>query len=450
MAKYKNTKQIAKSAKKAISDSKLHNYLVGIPLVALIIKLIAMINIQAGIWLGADGENYLTGLDGLIADGFFSEQSLLSYWPAGYPLLMWPVAVIGDSIFFYLLTIIQSVFFAYATYFFTNKMANSSLKSFAFWTSIILSFNPTLSLSSMAIGYEAPIAACFMMIAGIIWANTSPVFDKKFWLAVASVGGWFALATFMQPRFLLIAVIIAVLWALKVAGTKNRICIVALVTSIMMVAPAIMIFRNIEVIDKATISTNLGVTMRIGAGPETSGGYARSGPEVPCEPKAPATTVTDNELVICVIKWYLSNPLDTARLSANKAILFWSPWDGPLSLNGTMARNPWLKISPVNKIAKGSEDGQRLIFGFFGNAISYLWMISQVIFLFLGYRSLRKLGRDELFFARVLITPVLVSWLLALGTIGDHRFRVPTMSMSLALQVIAILAIRKKLNDRVG
>ena len=450
MSKYKNTKRIAKSAKKEISDLKLHKYLIAIPMVALIIKLITMMNIQAGIWLGADGENYLTGLDGLIADGFFSEQGLLSYWPAGYPLLMWPVAVIGDSIFFYLLTIIQSVFFAYATYFFTNKMANSSLKSFAFWTSIILSFNPTLSLSSMAIGYEAPIAACFMMIAGIIWANTSPVFDKKFWLAVASVGGWFALATFMQPRFLLIAVIIAVLWALKVAGTKNRICIVALVTSIMMVAPAIMIFRNIEVIDKATISTNLGVTMRIGAGPETSGGYARSGPEVPCEPKAPATTVTDNELVICVIKWYLSNPLDTARLSANKAILFWSPWDGPLSLNGTMARNPWLKLSPVNKIAKGSEDGQRLIFGFFGNATSYLWMISQVVFLFLGYRLLRKLGRDELFFARVLITPVLVSWLLALGTIGDHRFRVPTMSMSLALQVIAILAIRKKLNDRVG
>jgi len=450
MSKYKNTKRIAKSAKKEISDLKLHKYLIAIPMVALIIKLITMMNIQAGIWLGADGENYLTGLDGLIADGFFSEQGLLSYWPAGYPLLMWPVAVIGDSIFFYLLTIIQSVFFAYATYFFTNKMANSSLKSFAFWTSIILSFNPTLSLSSMAIGYEAPIAACFMMIAGIIWANTSPVFDKKFWLAVASVGGWFALATFMQPRFLLIAVIIAVLWALKVAGTKNRICIVALVTSIMIVAPAIMIFRNIEVIDKATISTNLGVTMRIGAGPETSGGYARSGPEVPCEPKAPATTVTDNELVICVIKWYLSNPLDTARLSANKAILFWSPWDGPLSLNGTMARNPWLKLSPVNKIAKGSEDGQRLIFGFFGNATSYLWMISQVVFLFLGYRLLRKLGRDELFFARVLITPVLVSWLLALGTIGDHRFRVPTMSMSLALQVIAILAIRKKLNDRVG
>jgi hypothetical protein len=68
----------------------------------------------------------------------------------------------------------------------------------------------------------------------------------------------------------------------------------------------------------------------------------------------------------------------------------------------------------------------------------------------MGYRSLRKLGQDELFFARVLITPVLISWLLALGTIGDHRFRIPTMSMSLVLQLAAVLAIRKKLNDKVG
>jgi hypothetical protein len=160
--------------------------------------------------------------------------------------------------------------------------------------------------------------------------------------------------------------------------------------------------------------------------------------------------VSDNELVICVLKWYLTNPLDTVRLSFSKAILFWSPWDGPLSVNGTMARNPWLKISPVLQIAKSTQDGRNLVFGFFGYALSYLWLVGQVLFLFLGYRSLRKLGTDEKFFAKVLLTPVLVSWLLALGTIGDHRFRVPTMSMSLVLQIVAMLAIRKKLNNKVG
>jgi len=449
MAKYKNTKQIAKSAKNEISDSRLHKYLIAIPLIALAIKFIIMGNIQSGAWYGADGENYIMGLDGLLASGFYSEEPKLSYWPAGYPLLLWPIALLTKSIFFYLVSVIQSVFFAYATYFFTNKMAKSSLKNFAFWTSLIISFNPTLSLSTLAIGYEAPIAACFMMIAGLIWANTNPNFDKKFWIAVASVGGWLALATFMQPRFLLIAIIIAVMWALRVVGTKNRIRIAALITTIMMVAPAIMIFRNLEVIDKATISTNLGVTMRIGAGPETSGGYVRSGPEVPCEPKPPATKVTDNDVVLCVIKWYVSNPLDTVRLSFNKSLFFWSPWSGPIA-DGTMARNPWLKISPVQEIATSSESGQKLVAGAIGTTISYLWLLGQVVLLFIGYRSLRRLGSDEKFFANVVMIPIVLSWLISIGTIGDHRFRLPTMSMSLLLQVVAILAIRKKLNDKVG
>jgi hypothetical protein len=288
-----------------------------------------------------------------------------------------------------------------------------------------------------------------MMIAGTILSTFNKPIDKKLWIAVASVGGWFALATFMQPRFLLIAIIIAIMWALKIVGTKNRIRIAAIVISIMMVAPGIMIFRNAVSIEKATISTNLGVTMRIGAGPETSGSYERKGPEVPCTPIAPATTVSDNELVICVLKWYLNNPLDTARLSFNKAIFFWSPWSGP-EATGTMARNPWLKISPTQQVGKSNQSGQDLVFGPIGILISYLWIIGQVLFLFFGYRSLRKLGHDEKFFAQILITPVLTSWLLALGTIGDHRFRIPTMSMSLVLQVIAFLAIRKKINERVG
>ena len=449
MAKYKNTKQIAKSVKKETSDSKLHKYLIAIPLIALGIKFITMTNIPLGGWLGADGENYIAGVDGLSKDGFFSEEPKLSYWPAGYPILLWPFAVISISKFFCIVSFLQSIFFAYSTYFFTNKLRNCSMKYLAFWASVLISFNPTLSLSSLAIGYEAPIASCFMMIAGLILATFNKPIGKKFWVAVASVGGWFALATFMQPRFLLIAIVVAVLWALKVVDQKNRIRIVALITAIMMVAPAIMIYRNSVVIDKATISTNLGVTMRIGAGPETNGGYQRKGPEVPCEPKAPATSVSDNDLVICVIKWYISNPVDTARLSFNKALFFWSPWSGP-EVEGTMARNPWLKISPAHQVAISSQSGRDFVYSAFGVLVSWGWILGQMIFLFMGYRSLRRIGPDEKFFANVLITPVILSWLISIGTIGDHRFRIPTMSISIFLQVAAFLAIRKKINEKVG
>ena len=438
---------MAKSAKKEISDSRLHIYLIAIPLIALTIKFITMLNIEIGIWLGADGENYLTGVDGLLAEGFFSKESVLSYWPAGYPILLWPLAELGISTFFYLLTIVQTVFYAYSTYFFTNKFRSSSLKRYALLISLIISFNPTLSLSSMAVGYEAPIAACFMMVAGTILSTINKPIDVKFWIAVASVGGWFCLATFMQPRFLLIAIFVAIIWALKVTGKKNRLRIASLVISIMMVAPAIMISRNAVSIDKATISTNLGVTMNIGAGPETSGSYLRSGPEVPCLPKAPATTVTDNERVICVVKWYLTNPVDTLRLAANKSKLFWSPWSGPLSTEGTMARNPWLKIAPAQQLSTNSEGARNLIYGSIGTLISWAWILGQIFLLALGYRTLRKLGPDEKFFANIVLIPIVLSWLISIGTIGDHRFRIPTMSLSLVLQVIAFVVIWKKVKS---
>ena len=86
MSKYKNTRQIAKGAKKELSDSKFHKYLIAIPLIALAIKFIIMANLQYGIWAGADGENYIAGVEGLLKDGFFSSETKLSYWPAGYPI----------------------------------------------------------------------------------------------------------------------------------------------------------------------------------------------------------------------------------------------------------------------------------------------------------------------------------------------------------------------------
>ena len=442
MAKYKNTKQIAKSAKKEISDSKLHKYLIAIPVIALVIKFIIMTNIQEGIWAGADGENYMAGVEGLFAEGFFSDEPNLSYWPAGYPILLWPIAVVSTAKFFYILSFFQSIFFAFSTYFFTNNLSKSSLRFLSLWVSIIITFNPTLSLSSLTIGYESPTAACFMMIAGLILSTFDKPIDKRFWIAAASVGGWLSLATFMQPRFMLIAIVIAILWALKLLGTKNRIKVIALVTTIMLVAPGIMIFRNTAVIDRATISTNLGVTMSIGAGPETTGSFDRTGPEVPCEPNTTTSTVSDNELVLCVIRWYASNPVGTVRLSLNKSVFFWSPWTGPIA-NGTMARNPWLLISPVQKMTASGSSGKKYVTGVFGSTVSYIWLFGQVAFVFIGYRSLRRLGSNEKFFANIALSPIVLSWLIAIGTIGDHRFRIPTMSMSLFLQMVAILAIGK-------
>ena len=436
----KNKKPITQANK---ADAKRLRYLITIPVIAFFIKLITIGNIQGGGWLGADGENYFKGVDGLYAEGFFSKADILNYWPAGYPILLWLLVLISVTKFVYLIGFIQSIFFAYATYYMTKNISKTSVAWLAVPASIFISFNPTLSLSTLAVGYEAPVASCFMMVLGVILASKLNPEKSQYKYAIFA-GAWIALASLMQPRYLLAGMVVIFIWGLTFIPRKSAIKFVALGIAVMALAPALLIARNAVAIDKRSISTNLGVTMAIGAGDETKGGYGRTGPEVPCSPKVPGAAVTDNDKVKCVLKWYLTNPLKTGKLAFYKSEFFWSPWSGPLA-NGTMARNPWLKISPTKDL-QNSQSGARLVKGNFGKLISWLWIICQIGFLFYGFMALRKIDPITKVLANTSMAAVVISWLISIGTIGDNRFRIPTMSLSLLLQVAAIWKMKQKVS----
>jgi hypothetical protein len=436
---------MAKKAKQALlnkKEQKLHRYLIAIPVISFVIKLITMSNIQGNGWLGADGENYFKGVDGLYAEGLFSKADILNYWPAGYPILLWLLVLISVSKLVLLISFIQSIFFAFATFYLTRNLSKTSLTWIAIPASLLISFNPTLSLSTLAVGYEAPVAACFMMVLGNV--ISSKINEDRFQIKFAIyAGGWIALASFMQPRYLLAGFVIFTIWALSYASRKQGVLIATAAVAVTLLSPAALIARNAVAIDKTSISTNLGVTMAIGAGDETKGGYKRTGPEVPCDPTPPATNVTDNEKVQCVIKWYLTNPVKTLKLTFYKSEFFWSPWSGPLA-NGTMARNPWLKIAPTNNMIK-TESGAELVTGPIGKLVSWGWILGQLALLFYGYIILRRGDLISKLVANSALSAVVISWLISIGTIGDHRFRIPTMSLSLLLQVAAIWHLKKKI-----
>ncbi len=424
-------------------DQRLGYWIIAIPVIAFLTKLITLSNIPGGAWAGADAENYLQGVDGILKDGFFSPHTLLGYWPAGYPILIWLLTKISLTHILLLLSIVQSAFYGYASYYFVRQLRDTKVKPYLFWISILLAANPTLSLSSLAIGYESPIAACMLMITGLIVKSQLNPIDRRYWIRVAAVGGFFALAAFMQPRWVLTTLIVAIIWALAYKNRKHQALILIGVMAIMAIAPITLIARNNGAGNGNVISTNLGVTMRIGAGDETSGGYKRTGPEVPCDPVPPATTVTDNEIVKCVIKWYAGNPVKAVELFINKGFYYWSPWSGPLG-NGTMARNPWLKIDPILNIARGSQQGNDLVYGTFGKLISWAWMLAGISLFFIGFFWLRSFKGIYSQLAWLTFLPVVASWLVGMGTIGDHRFRVPTMSLSLVLQAIGFAALRHR------
>jgi hypothetical protein len=166
--------------------------------------------------------------------------------------------------------------------------------------------------------------------------------------------------------------------------------------------------------------------MNIGAGDNATGGYMTKGFGVPCNLSG-TESEKDVQSVKCVLSWYFENPNKSLPLFYNKTIYFWSPWinngfAGDV-FTGTMSRNPWLKISPLTNIAK-NQDGAKLIFGSIGKAFSWLWLLGGLALLFYGYFTLWRKNSLERF--------------ITLFTIGDHRFRIPIMGMSLFLQAIGL------------
>jgi hypothetical protein len=421
-----------------------------IPILALFLKLVIASNIKGtngmtlGAWLGADGESYLKGVDGLLTAGYFSDQAELSFWPAGYPVLIWLLCKISLANFAFLITIVQSALYAFGCYFFVNRFRGTKLNKIMVFIALLLAFNPTLSLSSLVIGYESPIASCMLLTTGLILKLWDKKPDSRFVYLTLSVGVLFAVCTFIQPRWILTTFVVVLFWALSQQNRRSQALILSLVIGTMSLAPAILIHRNHVSIGKSVISTNLGATMKIGAGDSTSGGYLHTGPDVPCEPLSPGGAVTDNRLVKCVLAWYLENPVKTIVLFAKKSWYFWSPWSGTLA-NGTMARNPWLKVDPILSIAKSNELGNTLINGLVGQTASALWVLTTVALMFIGFFWLYSQSGFYRTTAYLAFLPILVSWVVSIGTIGDHRFRIPTMGLSLFLQAVGAFWIWHRL-----
>jgi len=393
-----------------------------------------------GAWLGADGENYLKGYIAMLKDGIFSPESILNYWPAGYPLLMLFLSLLGKSWVLTTLSIVQSLVFSYAVYFFAKQLYQTRLKKFAYMTLLLLLFNPTLSLSSIAVGYESLTASGLLLCVGLVIKSFVEKDNKKFiWYLMIS-SAIFGLLSFVQPRLLVTGLLINLLWITVWRGFKAGALMVALNLAITLFFPATLVYRNNQAIGVNSISTNLGVTMNIGAGDNATGGYMKKAFGVECDLSG-TSSQQDNQRVKCVLNWYLNNPTKAVKLFYNKSIYFWSPWYGPVA-SGTMARNPWLTINPLKDIAK-TQDGFSLVYGGFGKVISWLWLLGGLALLLYGYITLWRQNSLERLLGNLAMIAVATNWLITLLTIGDHRFRIPIMGLSLFLQVIGLKTLLK-------
>lgn len=392
--------------------------------------------------MGADGENYLKGLEFLIRDGFLSTESILHYWPAGYPLLMWTIGALTPKLTLALMALLQSFLYAFSTAYFAQKIQETSLRRFSLPTVFVLTISPTLALNTIAIGYELISASIFLLVLGLYIDIRNSEEPKLLDLRFIAIGLLFSFNSFVQPRFLLSSLLFFILMGYFIYGKKMVLPLVALGMILSLLLPSIMIVRNNLANSFTTISTNLGVTMRIGAGEGATGGYVPNFPGVECPTVEGNAAEIDQNLVRCTIGWYLENPSEIVRLGWNKSIYFWSPWFGPLA-NGSMARNPWLKINPLYDVATQSQEGFDLVYGPMGKILSWLWVIGYLGIMIFGAVKLRKhdaLGKELMI---VISTLVIANWLVSLGTLGDHRQRLPILTIVIFLQVIGIFNLKR-------
>ena len=421
--------------------------------VAFIVKVITSLNIQEysvkingqpyyinGIWIGADGENYLSGYFFLDRDGLYSTAEILNYWPAGYPIMIFFLAIFGKSWVLITLSIVQSLVFSFASYFFAVQLYKTRIKKYAFIVFLLVLINPTLSLSSLSIGYESLCASGLLIISAVIIRDLIEKNNNRFLFSIIINSTIVGFISFLQPRLLIAGLLMNLIWLIFRFKTKSFIFYFAASVLLSIVLPSTLVYRNYQAVGLNTISTNLGVTMDIGSGDKATGGYMQKDYGVPCLLSG-SRSEQDKQRVKCVLKWYLSNPSKSVHLFYNKSLYFWSPWfhNGFLGdvFVGTMERNPWLNVSPVKSIA-ATEEGLNLVYGKVGDFISWLWLTGGLILLFYGYKVLWNLKSLERFMGNLAMTVIAINWLISLITIGDHRFRIPIMGLSLFLQAIGL------------
>ena len=437
---------------KKVINKKIPSKFIYLAAIVFLVKLIIIFNIDGkesgseqgmhyikGIWLGADGENYITSYKFLVSEGIFSKAFILNFWPAGYPLFMLLISLFSKSWIFISLSIIQSVIFSIAVFYFIKQIYRTRIKGYAFSILLLILINPTLSLSSVTVGYESLSASGILISTGFMIKDFIEKKDSNFYILLSLSSLIYGFIGFMQPRLLVTGFLVNSIWLVARKGIKVKIALIILSFVLTLFFPSTLVYRNYVATKSLSISTNLGETMAVGAGPGATGKYKRRVMDIPC--KITGTIVEkDQQVVRCVLKWYVENPAKSMYLFLNKTIYFWSPWTGP-EASGTMARNPWVSFSPAIKIAAASPDGYKLVTGWFGKAVSWVWLLSGILLLLHGFVILYRLKELERLIAVIAITIISSSWAISLMTLGDHRFRVPIMGLSLFLQGIAIKSL---------
>jgi hypothetical protein len=403
-----------------------------ISILVLSVKVLGTFFINTGAFLGADTESYVAQVEALNKEGFFFQG--LTTWPAGYAITIWVIQAITFTNNFVALSIIQSILWSTAVYFLSIELSKQKFSKIAIPTCYLLLLNPTLTLTSLTMGYES-LCASFTILILVLLIKTFDSPQPLKYLLYASILMSFSIA--LQPRLVPGYLVALAIFSFNAFSSKKALIRTnILLIIIVLLLPTGLALRNHASNGEFTVSTNLGMNMLMGAGPGSTGRYSYGVSGLECSDQMRVTVETDNDKVFCALKWHLTHPVESTQLSLKKFSYLWSPWWGPTS-TGTMARNPYLDFHPIKSSVQTKEDLQ-VVVGPLGVGISWIVVIGGWILLVLGIVRSFVIGGIERKSGLASAAMIASTSVVTFFTFGDNRYRLPILGLSILLQLFGI------------
>ena len=407
-------------------------HLLWLSLAVLVVKLVIIAGTGTGAWLGADGENYTSQVQLIWKNGLFT--SGLDYWPAGYALTLWVLSFAGHAAMPWVLSIVQTVAWSAAVWLLAREVLHTRVTWVALPAAYLALLNPTLTLTSITIGYESLAGAAQMVGVALLLRDLRVQPTDRRWLYPVLAGAVLGYSLALQPRLAIGALLIFAIWWHARRAEPGFIRPIAAGLVVMALFPLALVARNELAIGRPVLSSNLGVNMMMGVGSDSTATYGSESKAVQCSTLPTDPISADNAKVACALSWYLHNPGPTLVLAWKKSVNLWSSWWGPLA-RGTMARNPYLAFHPIRSITT-TQSMLDLVLGPAGQTVEWLWLLGGWFALAVGFWALWRLGGTERALGSAALAVILGSWAVTIGTFGDHRFRLPFMGLSLLLQAV--------------
>jgi hypothetical protein len=413
-----------------------------------LLKLILIPNIEksqpgsySGAWLGSDGETYLAAAEALIKDGIFSKSNLLIYFAPGYSIFLAALHLLTGKMLFLFTSVIQTLLYSYASYFLGQQLLKTKLNKITLPTILIFLLNPTLSLSSLVIGYENLIASACMLALGLLILDLKSEGLKTINVYMLITAALFGFTIWLSPRMVLPGFLFLLVWIYLKNGFKKNFLASLIVIFVFLGFQSSIVLRNAIATGNIVSQSSLGTLAIMGAGPNATGKYTDTDTGIVCDVTGLSAGGSSNKKLLCAANWYANNPTQGLLLLWKKSYYLWSPWFGPL-YGGTMARNPYLFVHPV-KLNITTQSQLDFVMGTPGQIISWIWILGGWWLLILGFRELLKSTRVERAIGVAAMLVILSSWFTVLIVEGDNRYRIPFMPLSILLQLVGYHSLRK-------